>query len=285
MKRLFWKKGFAIVCSVGLLCGNVIDAEAAKNKGLTTLTFDAEYYYETYPDLQAAFPFDYEILYNHYLKYGLKEGRSGSRLFNCVVYKANYKDLQKAFGRDYKAYCIHYEQYGQFEEREALTAFENVEVSSETQAKEEVLGISETLYDASQSRATNIKVAADIINDVVLEAGEEFSYNNLVMPTTKERGFVEGPGISGGKFIMEMGGGVCQVSSTLNMAVSAAGITPTERHNHSRAVTYAVRGEDAAVSDGYKDYKFKNTLGYAIKIVASADHETGTLTISIVKAE
>lgn len=284
MKRVFWKKGLAIACSVDLLCSNVIDAEAAKNKGLTTLTFDAEYYYETYPDLQAAFPFDYEILYNHYLKYGLKEGRSGSQVFNCVVYKANYKDLQKAFGRDYMAYCIHYEQYGQFEEREALTAFKNVEVSSDVQSGE-VLGVSETLYDASQSRATNIKVAADIINDVVLEAGEEFSYNNLVMPTTKERGFVEGPGILDGKFVMEMGGGVCQVSSTLNMAVRAAGITPTERHNHSRAVTYAVRGEDAAVSDGYKDYKFKNTLGYAIKIVASADHETGTLKVSVMKAE
>ena len=86
---------------------------------LTSLTFDVDYYYNTYPDLQAALGYDYNSLYQHYLTSGLAEGRSGSAEFNCLVYRNNYPDLQAAFGNDYRAYCAHYEAYGKAEGRNA----------------------------------------------------------------------------------------------------------------------------------------------------------------------
>lgn len=285
MKKILKKTILAAVCAALVLFwkGNADTVEAAEHAELSSLTFDAQYYYDKYPDLQAALGFDEDALYKHYLNYGLKEGRSGSEAFNCAVYKANYADLRKAFGKNFFAYCLHYETYGQAEGREAIAAFAMEEISEPLQ--NEVLGTAETSYDSTESRAINIAVASQNINGIVLQPGEAFSFNSLVMPTTTERGFVAGPAIYGGKIVMAMGGGVCQVSSTLNLALTAAGMTPTERHNHSIEQPYAVRGTDAAVSEGYKDYRFKNTKDYAIKIVASADNEKGVVSVSLVKAE
>lgn len=286
--KIFKKMFFVAACTVIVLFwrGNVTVVEAANDTKLSALTFDAQYYYDKYPDLQAAFGFDENALYKHYLNYGLKEGRSGSAAFNCAVYKANYADLRKAFGNDDYAYCVHYETYGQNEHREAVVSLTaNKSMGSFDASKGDVLGKSSTSYDGNESRATNIVVAAQLINGVVLQPGEEFSYNSIVMPTTAERGFVAGPAIYGGKIVMAMGGGICQVSSTLNLALTDAGMTATERHNHSIEQPYAARGTDAAVSEGYKDYRFKNTKDYAIKIVASADNENGKVTVSLVKAE
>ncbi len=94
-----------------MLWGSGTSVKAAQTQ-LTSLTFDADYYYNTYPDLQAAFGHDYNQLYRHYLDSGLAEGRSGSAEFNCLVYRNNYPDLQASFGDDYRAYCVHYETYG-----------------------------------------------------------------------------------------------------------------------------------------------------------------------------
>ena len=79
-----------------LLWGSGTPVKAAP-AALTSLTFDMDYYYNTYPDLQAALGYDYNSLYQHYLTSGLAEGRSGSAEFNCLVYRNNYPDLQAAF--------------------------------------------------------------------------------------------------------------------------------------------------------------------------------------------
>ena len=104
-----------------MLMGNVCTVQAARSPQpkLTSLTFDVDYYYGTYSDLQAAIGYDYTGLLNHYLVYGLKEGRSGSAEFNCLAYKNNYADLQAAFGENLSAYCTHYETYGKKEARNA----------------------------------------------------------------------------------------------------------------------------------------------------------------------
>lgn len=289
MKKTVGKTILAALIGLVLVFSSVSPLQAAYSVKLSELTFDAQYYYDTYPDLQAAFGNDYDALYQHYLQYGLKEGRSGSEVFNCAAYKANYVDLQRAFGSDNFSYCVHYETYGQYEGREALVQI-NFEplldtASASSAAVGSVLGKAQTTYDGTQSRATNIVIASQIINGVVLQPGQEFSFNSLVMPTTKERGFVAGPAIYGGKIVMAMGGGICQVSSTLNLALLDAGMTATERHNHSIEQPYAVRGTDAAVSEGYKDYKFKNTFDYAIRITAFADNAEGVVTVSLEKAE
>ena len=81
-----------------------------------------------------------------------------------------------------------------------------------------------------------------------------------------------GNAIMGDDFIKVVGGGICQVSSTLNNAVLRAGMIPTERHNHSQNVSYLASGLDATISAGKMDYQFINTLKYPIYIEATADN-------------
>lgn len=140
-----------------------------------------------------------------------------------------------------------------------------------------------TKYTEGQSRSTNIKVAASRINGVVLAPGQGFSYSTAILSRTRANGYTMGGTISNGQHIQSIGGGICQVSSTLNAAVLRAGIIPTERHNHSEAIGYLKRGLDATVSEGVLDYQFINTLPYPICIAAVA--ENGQLTIAIYSNE
>ena len=136
-----------------------------------------------------------------------------------------------------------------------------------------------TKYTEGQSRSTNIKVAASRINGMILLPGQGMSYSTSILPRTRANGYTLGGTISGGQHIQSIGGGICQVSSTLNAAVLRAGIIPTERHNHSEAIGYLKRGLDATVSEGVLDYQFVNTLPYPIFISTVA--EGGQLTVAI----
>ena len=88
------------LCMV-LLFGSTVTANAAKTSSNTSAyqaVFDAEYYYNSNPDLQAAFGYDAQKLFNHFVSSGIYEGRSGCANFNVAIYRANYPDLQAAFG-------------------------------------------------------------------------------------------------------------------------------------------------------------------------------------------
>ncbi|MGL4990171.1 MAG: VanW family protein [Sarcina sp.] len=111
---------------------------------------------------------------------------------------------------------------------------------------------------ADINRTENLKIATNNINGTILLPGEEFSYNDVVGERTVEKGFKEGASFAGGEVVQSIGGGVCQISTTLYQAVTKAGILPTERYNHTMSVTYANPSEDATVAWGYLDYKFKN---------------------------
>ena len=128
-----------------------------------------------------------------------------------------------------------------------------------------------TIYDAGNtSRATNIAIAAKTINGTIILPGETFSYNKVLGNTTKEKGYQLGGAYVNGKVVQAYGGGICQVSSTLYNAVLYANLEIVERYNHSYAVSYVPAGRDATVSYGGKDFKFKNSRQYPVKIVASA---------------
>lgn len=116
------------------------------------------------------------------------------------------------------------------------------------------------------SRTTNLKVATGNINGTVLMPGQEFSYNEVVGERTVERGFKPGAAFEGKEVVQTIGGGVCQISTTLYQAITKSGILPTERYNHTMPVTYAEFSEDATVAWGYLDYKFKNTYDTPIFI-------------------
>ena len=136
-----------------------------------------------------------------------------------------------------------------------------------------------TIYGSGNSRGSNVENAASKIDDLLLMPGEEFSYENAVGPVISSNGYKYAPVISNGKLVDGIGGGVCQVSSTLYNTQLNAGILPTERRNHSKAVSYVPRGLDATLASGIIDYKFKNTYEYPLVINTKAVN--GKLTIEI----
>lgn len=268
-----------------LLWGSGTPVKAAPAT-LTSLTFDVDYYYNTYPDLQAALGYDYNSLYQHYLTSGLAEGRSGSAEFNCLVYRNNYPDLQAAFGNDYRAYCAHYEAYGKAEGRNAagdgmaLSGAADTAVSAEAAANT-LIGSYATAYNPNISRAVNIALASSRINGLVIQPGESFSFNQAILPRTAANGYVKANVIVNKKYVLGIGGGICQVSSTLYAAMLTAGLPATERHPHSLDVGYIPVGMDATISGNALDLRFTNIFDVPIQIQAAADQ--GTLTISLYK--
>lgn len=125
-------------------------------------------------------------------------------------------------------------------------------------------GFSSSTYE----RSNNIELAAKLINGKLLLPGEVFSFNDIVGERTKERGFMMAPVVVAGEIDSGIGGGICQVSSTLYNAVLSTGIKPIERTNHSLPSSYVKLGLDATVDWGNIDFKFSNTLNYPMYIEA-----------------
>ena len=134
--------------------------------------------------------------------------------------------------------------------------------------KDTLAQTSTSLDESNTPRTNNVRLASAAINGTILNPGDEFSYNNVVGERTEARGYKPAGAYSGGKVIEEFGGGVCQPSSTLYMAVLRADLEVTERHNHSFTVAYTPLGEDATVDYGNLDFRFKNNTDYPIKILA-----------------
>ncbi len=132
-----------------------------------------------------------------------------------------------------------------------------------------------------KDRNTNIKVASNAIDGVVLDIGEEFSFNDVLGERTKGKGYKEAHSIDNKKIVTSVGGGICQVSTTLNMAVKDADLKINEVHIHSIPIDYAKREDEAAVSWGEKDYRFTNDKFRKIKINSNFDEENGILTINL----
>ncbi len=138
-----------------------------------------------------------------------------------------------------------------------------------------------TSYGTSTSnRCANIARAASLINGAVIAPGGVFSFNDTVGRRTTANGFYTAKEYVDGKSVDGIGGGTCQVSSTLYSAVLYADMTIVERLNHMMTVGYIPLGQDATVSDGGVDFKFKNSSEYPVKI--SAYTSGATITISII---
>ncbi|MBR1884407.1 MAG: VanW family protein [Clostridia bacterium] len=138
-----------------------------------------------------------------------------------------------------------------------------------------------TYFAGSQTnRAKNIEIAAGYINDIIVMPGEIFSFNSAVGEITKAKGYLMAATFSGGRVVDGLGGGVCQVSSTLYNTALLANLEIVERYAHSLPVSYVLPSRDATIYVGVLDFKFRNTRTHAIKIVTSYS-PTGTLTISM----
>lgn len=137
-----------------------------------------------------------------------------------------------------------------------------------------------TSYASSNvDRKNNIKLASNDLNGITIGAGEEFSFNEVIGKRTAERGYKEANIIKDGKFVKGLGGGICQVSTTLYNALIGANINVTEAHPHSLPVSYVQPGMDAMVSWGNADLKFKNTTNLPIYIVSIANGKDLTFKI------
>ncbi|RTE11529.1 VanW family protein [Paenibacillus whitsoniae] len=119
-------------------------------------------------------------------------------------------------------------------------------------------------------RFTNLKLAAQAINNYVVLPGETFSFNQVVGMRTRGRGYMSAKVIVRGEFSEGIGGGICQISSTLYNAVDRAGLRIIERYSHSRSVPYVPHGRDATVNWGGPDFSFRNDYNEAVLIRAHA---------------
>ncbi len=133
-------------------------------------------------------------------------------------------------------------------------------------------------FNASlKGRTTNVKLACDFCDNIILNPGDVFSYNDSVGPRTYERGFKDATVYVAGTTEEGVGGGICQVSSTIYTAALHADLEIVERYNHSYMITYVPLGEDATVVYGAKDFKFRNNTDYPIKIDVSYGNSSMTV--------
>lgn len=163
-----------------------------------------------------------------------------------------------------------------------LTYPENTEKSLSAMLYRDKLGSQTTYYTwSNDNRISNINLVAEKLNGHIMMPGDVFSYNEYVGQRTKEAGFLEAGAYDNGEVVQEVGGGICQVSSTLYCATMYAQLETVERTNHYFKVDYLDYGLDATVSWPKPDFKFKNCRDYPIKIVATCDNEEKALTIEI----
>jgi len=138
----------------------------------------------------------------------------------------------------------------------------------------DVLGTATTYYGSTTGRNKNVETGAEKLNGHILMPGEEFSVTDAVVPFTEENGYELAPSYESGKVVDSYGGGICQVSTTLYVAVLKAELEVTERYSHSMIVHYVDPSMDAAIAEGLKDLKFINNTDAPIYIEASADGST-----------
>lgn len=129
-----------------------------------------------------------------------------------------------------------------------------------------IASFSTKLDFSSEERNNNIGISIKAINGKLLMPGEVFSFNEAVGERTRDKGYLEAPVIIGNKQGMQVGGGICQVTSTLYNAILVAGVQNIERTHHTVPAVYIKPGLDATVDWGMIDFKFTNTLEYPISI-------------------
>lgn len=143
-----------------------------------------------------------------------------------------------------------------------------------------------TRYDPSnKNRANNVSISADKIDGTIIMPGETFSYNQTVGERTIAAGYKEAGAYSGGRVVQDVGGGICQTSSTLYNAVLLANLEIVDRTNHQFLTSYVEAGKDATVTWGGIDFKFKNSRSYPIKIEASAKNGVCEMSIYGIREE
>ncbi len=135
----------------------------------------------------------------------------------------------------------------------------------------DVLGSTSTWVGGTSIRRGNVKLAGESCNGVVLNDGDVFDYNAVVGKRTTDRGFGAAPAYVNGETVDTIGGGICQVSSTIYYATLLANLEIVERYAHRYAPSYITWGMDATVSWGGPEFRFRNNTGYPIRLDVTYD--------------
>ncbi len=156
--------------------------------------------------------------------------------------------------------------------------------NSSNKKETEIASFTTKIYTKDSERQKNVSITCNSLNDTIVENGKTFSFCNTVGKATSSKGYQKADVFKNGEKIKALGGGNCQVSSTLyNAVLKIPELKVTERHAHSNDVPYVKKGKDAAVSYGTYDFKFANNTGNDIKIKCNTDKKN--VNIQILKLE
>lgn len=157
--------------------------------------------------------------------------------------------------------------------QENNTTNNTTEIKKGITTEQTISSFSTKIYTKDSSRQNNIQITCNTLNGTIINASETFSFCQTVGKATTSKGYEKADIYDhNGKKKEGLGGGNCQVSSTLYNAVLAIpSLVVTERHEHSNNVPYVAKGKDAAVAYGSYDFKFRNDLSNSVKILASTD--------------
>ncbi len=184
---------------------------------------------------------------------------------NIVAEKVGYKLDHEAFTRLF--YTYFFNKGSSYVEAPMHTIFPNVDSELLSHISVNRIGYYATYFNSNnRERSHNILLASEAINNHVVFPGETFSFNKVVGKRTREKGYKRAPVIVKGELSEDIGGGICQISSTLYNAVDKAGLTITERYSHSKRVGYVPSGRDATVSWYGPDFRFTNKYNQPILI-------------------
>jgi vancomycin resistance protein YoaR len=133
---------------------------------------------------------------------------------------------------------------------------------------------STSLGTSATGRIHNVTVTAATIHNQLLAPGDIFDYSQIITQTEQRFGYQEAPVIYNGKLVPGIGGGICQLSSTLYNAVLRAGLQIIERRNHSLPVSYVPLGQDATYATGYINFRFRNSSDHFLLIRTAIENNT-----------
>lgn len=177
--------------------------------------------------------------------------------------------------------CASFYFYGTFYSKVIVNKTESLaspivveEIKKEISVGEDLLGSAQVSFlGSTEGRGKNIELGISRINESIIMPGEEFSFSETMGEVRSEDGFSEEKIFLNGEVARGLGGGLCQVSTTLFRSVLDAGLPVTERHNHSYSVSYYDVGLDATYSNPGPDLKFKNDTGNPIKIKGRVENQ------------
>lgn len=153
------------------------------------------------------------------------------------------------------------------------------EDSDKVKSQYQTLATFTTKTTSNAKRNTNVRLAAEALNGTIVQPGEEFSFNEVVGQRTEEKGYQAAAAYSSGEVVQEIGGGVCQISSTLYRVVFQSGMEITYRRSHTFEPNYVTPGQDAAISWEQPDFRFINRSEGPICIRASYSDQKATVSI------